>query len=140
VIVFKPPVQITPKNGGLNQDTAINCVRLYWLHLKHLDINGAAQLYLEPQHEIDMPRNYNKRVREKVFREMHSKVFESTTFTHELVTGTEHALVTQKHGGTMMLLRMQDGKFFLQSIENAKSGHDAQDLMTTGERPRRWQA
>jgi hypothetical protein len=130
VIGYKPPVQITPENGGLDQDTAINCVRLYWSRLKNLDIKGAAQLYLDPQHEIDARMKYKERVGDKVFREMHSKVFKSTTFTDELVIGTEHALVSETHGGTMMLLKLQNGKFFLESLDNAKSGHDAQDLMT----------
>ena len=130
VISFKPPLQITPDNGGLNQDTAINCVRLYWSRLSNLDIKGAAQLYLDPQREIDVRMKYKERVGDKVFREMHSKVFASTSFTHELVIGTDHALMSEKYGGTMILLRLQDRKYFLESIDNAKREQQAQDLMT----------
>lgn len=49
VVAFTPPTRIEPDNGPLNQDNAINCVRLYWSRLKALDIEGAAQLYLDPQ-------------------------------------------------------------------------------------------
>jgi len=38
-------VRIAPDNGRLNQDNAINCVRLSGSRLKDLDIEGAAQLY-----------------------------------------------------------------------------------------------
>jgi hypothetical protein len=130
-IVFRPPLEITPGNGGLNQDTAINCVRLFWLRLKDLDLNAAAQLYLDPQRELDARIKHKQRVGDEVIRDLYSKVFESTRFTHELVIGVEHALVSDKTPpGSLMLLRIQGDKFFLESADNAKSTPDAQDLIT----------
>jgi hypothetical protein len=130
VAAFNPPVEITPSNGGLNQDTAINCVRLYWSRLQDLDIQAAAQLYVDPQREIDLRTKYRQRVGETVFREMHEKLFESTRFTHELVIGTEHALVSDKNPGFLMLFRVRDGKFFLESPVLEKLTPDAEDLIT----------
>jgi len=129
-VVFAPPVQITPDNGGLNQDTALNCVRLYWSRLKDLDIQGAAQLYMDPRREIDARTKYKQRVGDEVFRQMHANVFGSTRFTHELTIGAEHALVSDTSPGLLMLFRVRDGKLFLESAELGKLTQDAQDLIT----------
>ncbi len=130
VTVFAPPARITPDNGALNQDTALNCVRLYWSRLKNLDIKGAADVYLDPQAEIETRTKYRERVGEDVFREMHSKVFESNRFIGELVIGTQHALVSESNPGTLMLFSLRDRKFFIESFDARKASQAAQDLVT----------
>jgi len=56
---------------------------------------------------------------------MHSKIFDSTRFTHELVIGTEHALVSDSNLGMLLLFRVRDGKFFLESADLEKLTQDA---------------
>ena len=129
MIAFRPPVQITPDNGALNQDTAINCVRLFWSRLSKLDIEGASQLYIDPQRELDARTKYRQRVGEETFREMHSKIFGSTRFTHELVIGAQHGLVSDNKLGTLLLFRVRGGIFFLESPELGKLSQDATDLI-----------
>jgi hypothetical protein len=38
-------------------------------------------------------------------------------------------LVSENNPGTLLLLRLQDGKFFLESADNSKLGQAAQDLI-----------
>jgi hypothetical protein len=130
VLLFAPSAQISPDNGPLNQDSAINCVRLYWSRLKKLDIEGAAQLYSDPQREIDLRTKYRQRVGDEVFRDMQSKIFDSNRFAYELVIGTEHALVSESRPGTLLLFRVRDGKFFLEAADLKQLTQDAQDLAT----------
>ena len=130
VVAFTPPARIEPDNGPLNQDNAINCVRLYWSRLKALDIEAAAQLYLDPQRESELRTKYRQRVGDEVFRDMHAKIFDSNRFSYELIIGTEHALVSESNLGTLLLFRVRDGKFFLAAPDLEKLTQDAEDLIT----------
>lgn len=87
-------------------------------------------VHVDPLSEIGLRMNYKQCVGEKLFAEMHSKIFDSALSTAELVVGTEHGLVSSNKSGTMMLFRLRDRKFFIESIETAKQQRDAQDLRT----------
>jgi hypothetical protein len=131
VIVFDPPTSITPENGPVNQDSPINCTRLYWSRLSHLDITSAAQLYTDPQSEIEARMKYKERVGEQTFRQKHTSLFsEGERFPYELIIGKQHALVSEKHPGTMLLFIERNGKFWMDNAKPEQRSQQANDLMT----------
>jgi hypothetical protein len=131
VIVFDPPTSITAENGPMNQDNPINCTRLFWSRLAHFDVIGAAQLYTDPQSEIDVRMKHKERVGEQAFRQMYANLFNNgERFPYELVIGKQRALVSEKRPGTMLLFIERNGKFWLDNTKSEQRSQEANDLMT----------
>jgi hypothetical protein len=131
VLVFDPPTSISVENGPMNQDNPINCTRLFWSRLAHLDIASAAQLYTDPQREIDARMKHKERVGEQAFRQMHASIFSNgERFPYELAIGKQRALVSEKRPGTMLLFIERDGKFWMDNTKSEERSQEANDLMT----------
>jgi hypothetical protein len=131
VIVFDPPTSITAENGPMNQDNPINCTRLFWPRLVDLDIAGAAQLYTDPHSEIDARMKHKERIGEQAFRQMYATLFNhGDRFPYDLVIGKQHALVSEKRPGTMLLFIERDRKFWMDNTKFEQRSEQANDLIT----------
>lgn len=130
--VFDPPTKVTAENGPMNQDNPINCIRLFWFRLRNLNITDAAQLYTNPQREIEMRAKYKERVGDQTFRRMHADIFkDAEPFPYELVIGKTHALVSAKHSGSLLLFIDRDGTFWMDNTESEQQrSQEAKDLIT----------
>jgi hypothetical protein len=130
VMVFDPPAQVTAENGPMNQDNALNCLRLFWSRLSSLDMAGAAQVHTDPQSAFDARMKYKERVGEQVFRQMHAGIFAGgERFPYELAIGKSHALVGRKGPGTLLLFVERDGKFWIDNTKSEQRSPQANDLI-----------
>lgn len=123
--VFDPPIPVRPDPNRLNQDTAVNCTILFLTKLHDGDLEGAAAMTTDPPTTLKLYQAAKARLGEAEFSNKMAKLFNGDRYQFELVDGSEHLLVGEKHPDGAQAVVARDGKFWM---DRQKFQHESQEF------------